>query len=418
MSLLTLHKSRGGKFKRNDKKDVAAIFEAHVRVVRRIWEMAEKQKALGQEVDVSNKRKGNCGRKPMDDILSLIPTIPLNRRSTVRSLARALGISPTTLYKKFKVGKIRRHSSTLKPALTEKNMKDRVDFCISMLDHTTLGDEAGPSFGNMQNIIHIDEKWFYMTKKRRHYYLLPEEPDPERTVQNKNSIGKVMFLTAVTRPRYDANGKVIFSGKVGVWPFVKVTPAAKKSKNREKGTLETKNIIVNREVMREYIIQKVVPAIQAVWPDNDGQTIWIQQDNARTHIPPDDAEFAEAVVETGLDIRIMHQPANSPDMNALDLGFFSGIQSLTDCRAPKTLKELIEGVQEEFDAYDVANLNKVFITLQTCMVEVMDSGGGNGYKIPHLNKNKLKKLKKLPSKITVPPAIYAKALEMLGLGVR
>jgi hypothetical protein len=236
----------------------------------------------------------------MDDILSLIPTIPLNRRSTVRSLARALGISPTTLYKKFKVGKIRRHSSTLKPALTEKNMKDRVDFCISMLDHTTLGDEAGPSFGNMQNIVHIDEKWFNMTKKRRHYYLLPEELDPERTVQNKNSIRTVMFLTAVTRPRYDANGKVIFSGKVGVWPFVKVTPAAKKSKNREKGTLETKNIIVNREVMREYIIQKVVPAIQAVWPDNDGQTIWIQQDNARTHIPPDDAEFAEAVVETSL----------------------------------------------------------------------------------------------------------------------
>jgi hypothetical protein len=97
----------------------------------------------------------------------------------VRSLARALGISPTTLYKKFKVGKIRRHSSTLKPALTEKNMKDRVDFCISMLDQTTLGDEAGPSFESMQNIVHIDEKWFNMTKKRRHYYLLPEKPDPE-----------------------------------------------------------------------------------------------------------------------------------------------------------------------------------------------------------------------------------------------
>jgi hypothetical protein len=410
--------SRGGKFKRHDKKDVATIFGAQVRVIQRIWETAMKQKELGQDVDVSNKRKGKCGRKPMDDILSLIPTIPLNRRSTVRSLARALGISKSTLYKKFKVGKIRRHSSSLKPALTEANMRDRLEFCISMLNETTLGDETGPSFTNMHNIVHIDEKWFNMSKLRRHYYLLPEEQDPNRTVQNKNSIGKVMFLTAVARPRYDAAGKVTFPGKLGVWPFVKVTPAAKKSKNREKGTLETKNIIVNRDVMREYITQKVVPAIHALWPaDHDGQPIFIQQDNARTHILPDDLEFAEAVAATGLDIRIRNQPANSPDMNALDLGFFSGLQSLTDCRAPKTLKDLIDGVQEEFDTYDSANLNKVFITLQTCMLKVIKIGGGNGYRIPHMGKDKLQKQKRLPSLISVPPAVYAKALEMLGLGV-
>jgi len=70
MSLETLEKSRGGIFKRNDKKDVAAIFEAQVRVIQRIWKIAMKHKSLRQEVDVSNKRKGRCGRKPKDDILS------------------------------------------------------------------------------------------------------------------------------------------------------------------------------------------------------------------------------------------------------------------------------------------------------------------------------------------------------------
>jgi hypothetical protein len=74
-------------------------------------------------------------------------------------------------------------------------------------------------------------------------------------------------------------------------------------------------------------------------------------------------------------------------------------------------------VKEEFDTYDSANLNKVFITLQTCMVKVMNIGGGNGYRIPHLGKDKLKKKKQLPSLISVPPPVYAKALEMLGLGV-
>jgi hypothetical protein len=141
-----------------------------------------------------------------------------------------------------------------------------------------------------------------------------------------------MFLTAVARPRFDAQKKVIFSGKLGVWPFVKETTAIQRSENRERGTLETKNIIVNREVMRRYLIEKVVPAIQEMWPeDSRGQPIFIQQDNAKTHILRDDVDFAEAVAATGLDIRIILQPPNSPDLNVLDLGFFSSIQSLTDC---------------------------------------------------------------------------------------
>jgi len=28
-----------------------------------------------------------------------------------------------------------------------------------------------------------------------------------------------MFLAAVARPRFDANGTVIFDGKLGIWPF-------------------------------------------------------------------------------------------------------------------------------------------------------------------------------------------------------
>jgi len=84
-------------------------------------------------------------------------------------------------------------------------MKERLQFCISMLDQITLGD-AEPKFIDMQNIVHMDEKWFYMTKKKRKYYLLPEEDDPTRTVQNKNNIGKVMLLTVVASPRRDAQG--------------------------------------------------------------------------------------------------------------------------------------------------------------------------------------------------------------------
>jgi hypothetical protein len=267
----------GGKFRRNDKKDIAAFFQVDIQIIQRIWKTAIRQIAEGLEIDVSNKKKGRCGRKPANIDLSLIPTIPLNKRSTIRSLAWQLGVNPTTLYRRFKLKYIRRHSNSLKPALKEKNKMDRLQVCMSMLDETTVVDARGPSFGNMHNIVHIDEKWFNMTKKNKNYYLLLEEDDPIRVVQSKDCIGKVMFLTVVARPRFDSAGNVTFSGKIGVWPFVKEIPTARRSENIPRGTLETKSIKVNRDVMREFLIDKVLPAIEGAWPVEDsGKTIFIQ----------------------------------------------------------------------------------------------------------------------------------------------
>jgi hypothetical protein len=42
---------------------------------------------------------------------------------------------------------------------------------MSMIDQRTRGD-AAPKFTNMHNMVHIDEKWFYMTKKDKNYYPL------------------------------------------------------------------------------------------------------------------------------------------------------------------------------------------------------------------------------------------------------
>ena len=72
--------------------------------------------------------------------------------------------------------------------------------------------------------------------------------------------------------------------------------------------------------MRSYLISKVLDAIVRKWPrENAGKTIWIQQDNAPSHVPVNDEEFAVVVAQTGLDIRLINQPANSPDLNVLDL---------------------------------------------------------------------------------------------------
>ena len=374
---------------KKDKELVASLLGIGLRTVERIWREANDQIAAGLPLDVSNKKKGRSGRKRKDIDLARIPTIPLNRRKTLRALSRSLGVSCTTLHRRFKWGEVKRHTSSLKPLLKPENKISRLKFCISMLDETTLENDR-PSFNDMSRIVHIDEKWFDMTKRKSTYYLLPQEEAPLRTVPNKNSIGKVMFLTAVAKPRYDENGVVTFDGKIGVWAFVKETPAARRSEYRPRGTLEIKSVIVTRDVMREYICEKVVPAIQDLWPDEDvGKTFFIQQDNARTHVKPTDPVFLQVVSETYLCIQLLQQPANSPDLNGLDLCFFRALQSLTDCRGPKTIRELIQHVEEEYLNYDVDKLARVFVTLQSCMLEVMKQEGGINYKIPHMNKEGL-----------------------------
>lgn len=59
------------------------------------------------------------------------------------------------------------------------------------------------------------------------------------------------------------------------------------------------------------MIAKLLPAIVAKWPrEVAGKTIWIQQDNAPSHVPCNDEQFKAAVAQTGLDIRLMSQPVH------------------------------------------------------------------------------------------------------------
>ena len=89
--------------------------------------------------------------------------IPLHQWTTLESLACSLKMSKTTLFNLVKVEAIRRHSNAIKPFLKKENKISRLQFCSSMLEKGSLPHD--PIFMGMYNIIHIDEKWFYMTKK-------------------------------------------------------------------------------------------------------------------------------------------------------------------------------------------------------------------------------------------------------------
>ena len=77
-----------------------------------------------------------------------------------------------------------------------------------------------------------------------------------------------------------------------------------------------------------------------------GKLIFIQQDNAPSHLKLVDPLFCEAAKQEGFDIRLICQPANSPDFNILDLGFFRAIQAIQYKKNAKTIEALVLAVQE------------------------------------------------------------------------
>ncbi|XP_057786058.1 uncharacterized protein LOC131003559 [Salvia miltiorrhiza] len=171
-------------------------------------------------------------------------------------------------------------------------------------------------FKNMHNTVHIDEKWFYITKASHRFYLTPGEVETHGTCKSKKFIEKVMFMCAVCMPLFAPDGTVLFDGKIGIFPFTEWVPAKRSSKNRAAGTLEQKPIqSIKKQVIRDNFIHKIVPSIKLKWPSFASKTIFIQQDNAKPHIKDDDPEFREVASADGFNIRIVHQPPNSPDTN-------------------------------------------------------------------------------------------------------
>ncbi|KAF0710796.1 hypothetical protein AaE_012376 [Aphanomyces astaci] len=212
----------------------------------------------------------------------------------------------------------------------------------------------------MLDFVHVDEKWFYLTKVKRRYYVYDDEEVAAHSVKSKHYITKVMFLAAVARPRYDHHSKTFWDGKVGVWPFVQVSPALRGSKNRPKGTLVTVPQAVDSTVYFDAVLNKVVPAITAKFPGGVRRgNVFIQQGNASPHRCVT-TELLQAKGVRG--IVVANQPPNSPDFNHQ--------------KATRSIEELIGAVESAFYELPADTVAKTFITLQKVLemsIECMEA---------------------------------------------
>ena len=347
-----LARSNNGILHKKDTQIIADRFDLHLRTVQRIWRRGKTQLANSVLVVVSSLKKGRVGRKAIPIDLETLRDIPLKERMTIQDVCAKLNISKWKVQRYLRRGLLRRHSSSIKPYLTEGNKKTRLKWCIDMIERGLSGD---PWFKDFFDFVFIDEKWFYLTQKSKMYYLLPEEDDPHRTCKNKNYIPRLMFLCVSARPRF-RDGECIFYGRIGCFPLVTYEPAQRSNAitGRVRGDMVMKPITsIKRDVIREFMINQVLPAIRAKWPREDvGNPIFIQQDNTPSHLKLDDPLFCEHAKRDGFDIRLISQPPNSPDFNILDFGFFRAIQAIQYKKNAKTIQDLVPAVQQVVFTHD------------------------------------------------------------------
>ena len=94
------------------------------------------------------------------------------------------------------------------------------------------------------------------------------------------------------------------------------------------------------------------------------------------------------------------QPANSPDTNVLDLGFFRSLQSdYHKIKRAKDIDGLIANALQAWNKYDPFKLAKIWVSHQAVCDEILCCYGDNDYTLPHLGKDKKENHHKLPDRI-------------------
>lgn len=305
----------------------AAKYKCSAKTVRRVFKNRDKPK---------KKITGRPRKYTAVQIDTMLRSVPVNQRATLRSTSSAIGIPNSALHRHLAWNSgIQRVSVSLKSYLTPDNMNERLRFSLTLVDTKPRSTEL--RFDAMYDRVFVDEMWFHICKSRTRYYLGRSEKKNHRTAKNKNFVTKVVFLCAVARPRYCHSTKTWFDGKLGLWPFVEMQPAKRTSKYRVRGTMKMRSVNVSASVYKESIINKVIPSIKQKWPGllwwltywvynfydvfvvGASRSILIQQDNASAH----GVNLARAVQAFNSDgnwnIRLDYQPPNSPDLDILDL---------------------------------------------------------------------------------------------------
>ena len=375
------------------------------RIVKQYREQAESVETSDQ-IDMSRKRAERTGGHMMkltEELAQcLIETNDKNwgklsnKRLDGKLSEQGYPCSTSSVRRWCKVlGAVRRRRY-IRPKLTLRHKYNRLKWVIDE------DDERKRKFGDNNNTCHGDEKWFYIMRDGAVCRVFPKytkHPDGhvesevrmpvDAKLYHKTRMPKVMFLAVTARPHAEYN----FDGKLGIWPFT-LTRMAQRSDKRT-GTVAgvteiVQTVTVTADEYRRVMLMKdgVFDAIrEKMWwfsrasgKPESGKIIWYQHDGARPHTAAkNEKQWSLHGKRKGFDIRVVTQPAQSPDLNVNDLAFFASLQSDTELVAKEKVTDLVEAVTDCWHAYPLEKMESVWRCLYASFKGIVETGGDNQY---------------------------------------
>ena len=305
-----------------------------------------------------------------------------------------------------------------RPMISKETARLRVEYCKKCL----ANEEFSPQ-------IHQDEGFAYTVRWCRKLKtikpgMVDEFPDgykpPKQASKSRRHTPKVLLSIALARPE-KKEGVGFYGGTIEMLRCARNVVAKRTSKNHKKGSIYQQDASLNSTMFKEQLTKKFFPAIKknasllakserfanqlktknqeyslpegCKWAD-----LFFQFDNAPPHcsknkrLTPIIRKAAARNVVNGAyfgpKVRIQYQPPDSPDLNVLDLGFFSKFwimihKILKNYEHVPTVDDVWEAAQVAWKSVSPVDIEILFRTLYSRMEHVIECNGRNDMPILH-----------------------------------
>ena len=124
-------------------------------------------------IALQNNSHANVLKYSHAEFCESLKEIPPCCHKTHHSTAKALRVSLNTVERmSLKRDVCCIHTSSLKPTLTDENKVSRMELALSFINQNDTS-----KFENMEDLIHIDEKWFFLMKDGQCFIIVLDEAE-------------------------------------------------------------------------------------------------------------------------------------------------------------------------------------------------------------------------------------------------
>ncbi|KAK3260920.1 hypothetical protein CYMTET_30152 [Cymbomonas tetramitiformis] len=321
----------------------------------------------------SFKRKGSIPPKRKLDarvVRRILRTQSLHKRTTDAALAElvkaeGIDVSRRAISELLHKEGIKRFKLKYKPLLRKKHREERLKYCQNYLHH------------HFNHHIEYDEKFFTHESSRASEKRRASDEPGYSTYQSKSHKPQTFIMVGACKPDIE-NG---CDGKIFMQRVSREKIALRKSKHHERHEKYDVDCTMDAEKCAEMTCA-LLRKSRAAFPT--ALDLSSQGDNASPHAAAKitiDKEYSK------LGITRVAQPAQSPDLNILDLVVFPAMQHAVDTKcigSAKTPESVVDAVQKVWNELEPGTLHMAFEIKRIVMQTIILHKGGNNFKIPHI----------------------------------